>query len=107
MEDQRDGWNGDTGQHWVEHQDRYDAMLAALTPHLLEAAKIKTTDDVLDLGCGCGQTSRIAAARASGGTVLGVDVSAPMLAAANLLAEREGLPNVRFEQDDAQTHTFP
>src|SRR5262249_31427945 len=43
---------------------------------------------------------------APAGAVLGVDVSAPMLARARERAERAGLPNVRFEQADAQVHGF-
>jgi cyclopropane fatty-acyl-phospholipid synthase-like methyltransferase len=61
------------------------------SPHLLDAARIKTADRVLDIGCGCGQTTRITADRAAEGEVLGVDISAPMLTEARLRAEREGL----------------
>jgi SAM-dependent methyltransferase len=46
---------------------------------------------VLDIGCGNGQTTRLAARRASKGRAVGFDLSAPMLerAAANLSREAE------------------
>jgi SAM-dependent methyltransferase len=48
------------------------------------------------------------AARAAGpnGSVLGVDLSGPMLALAERLAKDEGLSTIRFEQADAQVHPF-
>ena len=41
-----------------------------------------------------------------GGSVLGVDLSGPMLARAEQLAREDGLDNVRFERGDAQVHSF-
>jgi SAM-dependent methyltransferase len=37
----------------------------------------------------------------------GVDIDAGMIAQARELADREGVPNVRFEVGDAQAHRFP
>jgi SAM-dependent methyltransferase len=73
---------------------------------LLDAAALETTDRVLDVGCGTGQTTRAAARRASAGTVLGVDLSGAMLAVARRAAADEGLANVRFQQGDAQIFPF-
>lgn len=102
--DQAEEWNAAEGLHFVEHQERYDRMVQRLTPHLLAAASIAADDRVLDVGCGCGETSRAAARLARRGEVLGLDLSGPMLALARRLAEAEGLTNVRFEQGDAQVH---
>ena len=33
-------WNRDEADHWVAHQDRYDAMLAPFGSRLLAAAAI-------------------------------------------------------------------
>jgi len=61
---------------------------------------------VLDIGCGTGQTTREAALVASVGHALGIDIDGGMIARARELADREGVPNVRFEIGDAQAHPF-
>ncbi|GAA2145450.1 class I SAM-dependent methyltransferase [Actinomadura napierensis] len=104
---QAEAWNGYEGEHWADHHDRYDAVNNGFDGALLEAAAIGARDRVLDLGCGNGYTTRRAARRAPLGEALGVDLSAPMLARARSLTEREGVPNVTFEQGDAQVHPFP
>ncbi|QFZ18271.1 class I SAM-dependent methyltransferase [Saccharothrix syringae] len=102
---QAEAWNGDEGTHWADHHDRYDALNSGYNDTLLTAAGIGPTDRVLDVGCGNGQLTRLAARRA--GRALGVDLSAPMLARARALATGEGVPNVEFEQGDAQVFPFP
>jgi SAM-dependent methyltransferase len=97
-------WTGDDGAFWADHDLRYDEMLAPLTPHLLDAAGPAAGESVLDVGCGCGKTTRLAAAKA--GDVLGVDLSAAMLARARQRAEEAGLANVRFRRADAQRTEF-
>jgi len=60
---------------------------------------------VLDVGCGCGQTTLELAARvAPNGAVLGIDISQPMLSIARTRAK--GLAGVRFLEADAQTYAF-
>jgi SAM-dependent methyltransferase len=62
---------------------------------------------VLDVGCGCGATSRALATRVgASGSVHGVDISTPMLERAGALAREAGHANVRFTNADAQTHRF-
>ncbi|MFI6943632.1 class I SAM-dependent methyltransferase [Streptomyces sp. NPDC050418] len=100
---QSDVWNGALGAHWAAHHERYDAMLAAFDQPLFDAAAIKPTDRVLDVGCGVGTTTREAAWLAGRGRVLGVDISAPMLER----ARADLLPNLWYEEADAQTHPFP
>lgn len=102
---QTEQWNGETGRFWAAHEDQFDAMLSRLTTHLIAAADIAPTDRVLDVGCGCGATTRMAAERAVDGSVLGVDVSEPMLQRAR--ASSDALPNVAFERADAQVRAFP
>ena len=104
--DQADYWNAAEARHWIEHDERYDRMLRPFTDHLLEAAGIRCGDTVLDIGCGCGHTTRAAARRANPGDVLGVDLSGPMLERARQVARNAGVDNVRFEQADAQMHAF-
>ncbi|MBO2460559.1 class I SAM-dependent methyltransferase [Actinomadura violacea] len=104
---QAEAWNGYEGEHWAGHHDRYDAVNNGFNEALLGAAAIGPRDRVLDLGCGNGHVTRLAARRAPLGDALGVDLSAPMLARARSLAGQEGVPNVAFEQGDAQVHPFP
>ena len=85
----------------------YDAELRRHNEVLHRACGIRFGEDVLDIGCGAGQTTRQAARAARAGSAFGVDVSAPAIERARELAQAEGLPNVTFECADAQTHGFP
>lgn len=104
---QADYWNGDEAVHWLAHEDRYESMLGPFTPRLLAAVAVSSSDRVLDIGCGCGATTRAAARAARAGQALGVDLSEPLLRRAAERAEEEGLVNVRFEQADAEVHPLP
>jgi SAM-dependent methyltransferase len=97
---QSEAWNGYEGQHWATHDDRYDAVNGGFNKYLLD--EITARDQVLDIGCGNGQLTRLAAAKAAG--AMGVDLSAPMLATARTRAA--DVPNVTFNQGDAQVHPF-
>ena len=99
-------WDGEEGDRWTDHEERYDASARPLGRHMLDAARISASDRVLDVGCGCGGTTRDAARLAAQGTVLGVDLSRRMLDRAMKRSRAEGLTNVRFEQADAQVHPF-
>ncbi|MCW3839095.1 methyltransferase domain-containing protein [Micromonospora yasonensis] len=105
--EQAEAWNGPEGRHWADHAAQWDAVSAELNEALLTAAGINPDDRVLDLGCGNGQTTRLAARRARDGSATGVDLSGPMLQAARTHAAGEGLTNVRFEQGDVQVYRFP
>jgi SAM-dependent methyltransferase len=64
-------------------------------------------EHVVDVGCGCGETSLELGRRVTErGGVLGVDISEPMLARARERAAAERLGHVRFVAADAQTHRF-
>jgi SAM-dependent methyltransferase len=104
---QAQAWNGYEGEHWAAHDDRYDAVNSGFNELLLEAAAIGERDQVLDVGCGNGQLTRLAARRARFGHASGVDLSGPMLTRARARAEAENVPNVSFEQGDVQVHPFP
>ncbi len=100
---QAEAWNGYEGKHWAEHHDRYDAVNSGYNDMLLAAADIAPDHRVLDIGCGNGRIAWLAAQRAA--HVLGVDLSGPMLARARAAAV--GVPNLTYEQGDAQVHPFP
>jgi SAM-dependent methyltransferase len=86
--------------------DCYDTELRAHHEHLRAAYGISAGDDVLDIGCGTGLTTREAARAAAPGRVVGVDVSERMLERARQLMAAERLDNVRYELGDAQVHRF-
>jgi SAM-dependent methyltransferase len=99
-------WNSTAGRHWVERQESQDAMLAPILAAALAKAQARPGEHVVDIGCGTGASSIALAAQVGpSGRVLGVDVSAPMLARA---AERlpPGAP-IKFERADATTFQFP
>ncbi|MFE4977392.1 class I SAM-dependent methyltransferase [Kitasatospora sp. NPDC056651] len=104
---QSQAWNGDEGRYWSDHHDRWNAVNEGFDQPLLTAAALTPEDHVLDIGCGAGQTTRLAARTATRGTALGLDLSAPMLDRARTLAAEEGLDRAAFEQGDAQVHPLP
>lgn len=104
--EQAQAWDGAEGAQWTLHEERYDRSTAAHDVHLLQAAAIRPDDRVVDVGCGCGATTRQAAAQATLGNALGVDLSRQMLTRARQRASEQGLDNVTFLQADAQAHQF-
>jgi SAM-dependent methyltransferase len=99
-------WDGDEGAYWAANAERFDALLAAYQDPFMRTAAIGRTEQVLDIGCGTGQTSRDAARAAASGAVLGIDLSAHMIDLARKLAAGEGVGNARFVHGDAQIYAF-
>jgi SAM-dependent methyltransferase len=100
-------WNGAAGETWVKLQARLDVQLAPLGRRAMDQAAIRPGEAILDIGCGTGQTTLELAERVGGsGTVLGVDISGPMLDLARRRSAAAGLAQARFEQGDAQTRRF-
>jgi hypothetical protein len=83
-------WNGYEGAHWADHHDRWIAVVGGINDELFAAAAITSDATVLDVGCGAGQTARLAARTARHGHVTGV--------ASNSLLQAIG---VRFAVDQA------
>lgn len=100
-------WNGEEGRRWTEHHRRLDRMAEPANGHLFAGAAIAGSDHVLDIGCGTGHTTRIAARHARSGQAVGIDLSAPMLELARRIAAEESLANITFERGDAQVHPLP
>lgn len=86
--------------------DFYDVELRAHHQHLQAAYRIGRGDEVLDIGCGTGLTTREAARAAAPGRVVGIDVSGRALERARQVTATERLGNVRYELGDAQVHRF-
>ncbi len=103
---QREYWNGPVGERWASRPEDIDRNLARLTESLVAFANPHPGERVLDIGCGAGTTAlELARAVAPGGTVTGIDISAPMLETARRRAEEAEAP-IEFIEADAATHPF-
>ena len=98
-------WNGPGGQRWASRQHAQDILLAPVLDILVNRAKARSGDRIVDVGCGNGSTT-LAFAREVGpaGHVLGIDVSAPMLARAREAAPADA--PVEFVLADATVYPF-
>ena len=90
------------GEFRVRYAELFDAEARLHEQRLHAAASIGAAEHVLDIGCGTGRSTRAAGRAAAAGTVLGVDISAPVLELARRLTDREGLSNVSYRLADAQ-----
>jgi len=98
-------WNGPGGQRWADRQQSQDVVLAPVSNVLVDRAKAMAGERIVDVGCGCGAIS-IALAQKVGrtGHVLGIDISAPMLARARQLAPADA--RIDFALADATIYPF-
>jgi ubiquinone/menaquinone biosynthesis C-methylase UbiE len=88
-------------------QGRYDTLGGSAHDALFAGAGIKLADRVLDVGCGTGATTRIAARLAARGHVVGVDTDGPLLRRARERTGAEKIRNAAYVQADTQVHPFP
>ncbi len=102
-EEQERFWNDVAGPLWVAAEEETERHTGPFGAAAQVAAAPSAGEAVLDVGCGCGATTlALAAAVGEGGSVLGVDLSAAMLARAEERAAASGLSQVRFRRADAQ-----
>jgi ubiquinone/menaquinone biosynthesis C-methylase UbiE len=100
-------WNAEVAEKWKRYQKSLDAQIGPLGERAMDRLALVGGECVLDIGCGCGQTSRQLARRVGPeGAVTAIDISQPMLAVAAHDAAQGGLENVTFRQADAQTYPF-
>ena len=98
-------WNAQAGETWAAQQDKLDRQIAPLGHAAIDALAPRPGERLIDIGCGCGQTTlELAGEVGATGAVLGLDISRPMLEVARRRAE--GMANVAFLEADAQTHAF-
>ncbi len=99
-------WNGPAGDAWVQAQPLLDALFAPFSEWLVEVARTRSARSVFDVGCGTGATTlALAEALCNGARCVGVDVSAPMIAAARARA-LASTSAARFVCADAARHAF-
>jgi SAM-dependent methyltransferase len=97
-------WSGAGGQGWVAAQQLVDQLFQPLEDLLVDTVSPETTRRVLDVGCGTGGTTVAVARRLdANGSCTGIDISEPMIAAAQARAQRQGA-SVVFIVADAQTY---
>jgi SAM-dependent methyltransferase len=100
-------WNEQGGPRWVQRQQQLDAQIHPLGLVAMQRAGIRPGEQVLDVGCGCGQTALELAQRVgAGGSVLGIDISQPMLTRARERQHELGIKNLELLHADAQTYPF-
>lgn len=92
-------WAGQVGDNWVANQAHLDTQLEPLGRAVQRVLAPQPGERIADIGCGTGQTT--AQLAEAGASVIGVDVSTPMLALA-----RQRFPALEFVLADASTYEF-
>jgi arsenite methyltransferase len=106
-----------TGRPWAEDL-RYPPELAAVPDAAVESfagvanpwehGRLAPGEHVLDLGCGAGTDSLVAAQMVGPeGRVAGIDMTPQMLAKARAAAAESGATNVEFLESEAEHLPFP
>ena len=96
--------NLETSPHWVgaDYKNISSPQLVMNQAFIAENT-IPISADILDIGCGNGQTSKLLAGKASAGSLLGVDASESMIKAAQ---NDYSSGTIKFEVLNAQSLNF-
>lgn len=102
---QREIWSTENVvESWVKSEPISDCATAPIMAFL----KLSVGERVLDVACGGGKTTVVAAqAVGPSGHVTGIDISDGMIALAQMRITEAGLNNVELVQGDAQVDDFP
>ncbi|GAC1480357.1 MAG: methyltransferase domain-containing protein [Steroidobacteraceae bacterium] len=97
-------WNATAGETWALFQEQLDHQIEPLGLEALRVLAPAPGEAILDIGCGCGQTTWDLASRVrSDGHVVGIDISAPMLEVARRRRPAARALQPEFRKVDAQS----
>src|SRR6266568_6502953 len=101
-------WNGVLGQRWTAMRQEIDRIVVPFGDAALKTAAPQPGERVIDIGCGCGDTSiEIARLVGATGSVLGIDVSQPMLEVARSRGALARYTQLAFRDGDASAAELP
>jgi SAM-dependent methyltransferase len=101
-------WNGALGQRWVSMQREIDRIVVPFGNAAIKAAAPQSGERVIDIGCGCGDTSiEIARIVGAAGAIIGIDVSKPMLEVARSRGALADCAQLAFVEGDASEIGLP
>ncbi|HVR91271.1 MAG TPA: class I SAM-dependent methyltransferase [Novosphingobium sp.] len=98
-------WEDAVGRSWAEMYAQTDRSFAGLTQRLLERISPLPGETVLDIGCGAGELSLAIARARPRAEVIGLDVSAHLVAVAQRRSGTRETP--RFVHGDAASWSQP
>ena len=94
-------WNSKVGDTWARMQERLDRAFTPVTMALLSVAAPLPGEDVLDVGCGSGETTlALASAVGDDGAAMGIDISEQLLTRARQRADDLSI-DAEFRNADA------
>ncbi len=102
-------WNGEAGERWAQQDELMAGLLAPIASALMDHAYLSGSRRAIDVGCGGGSQSLLLAERLGpSASVLGIDISGPLLQVARERASAADGEHAALEflQADASTHAF-
>jgi SAM-dependent methyltransferase len=103
MATQLDVWN-EVGKAWVRHGEHFDATLEPFGLAAMDRLALQLGERVLDIGGGAGATAVELARRVTPGLVVSVDLSVPMVAAAQRRIAAAGVTNARAVVNEVEVY---
>ena len=101
-------WNGALGERWVAKRQEINRLVVPFGDAALKAAAPQPGERAIDIGCGCGDTAiEIARLVGPAGSVLGIDVSQPMLEVARSRGALADCAHLAFRDGDASEAALP
>lgn len=98
-------WQAAVGRNWAAMYALTDRSFSGLTQQLLDRLERLPGNDVLDVGCGAGELSLALSRYRPRARIVGIDISADLIAAAQARAQERVL--VEFREADACTWVEP
>ena len=104
---QADYWSSESGLKWILFEKELDLVFHAVDEALIQRSTPRSGENVLDIGCGTGATTRVFSSHlAPGGRICAIDISPPLIEQAKA-HECETLVKSRYYLADAQTDRIP